>query len=116
MHWKSPFTPLNLMFACATIAAVLAVGCSAGKKGTKYSSQCIRINANGSAVFADEGTWLATLNGNDEWRWNRLFPTSQAILVCDADDGHELLKLKKSGQVFCQVFTEKGEDQLISLS
>ena len=115
IYWKTRFTTLNLMFACATISAVLAAGCSTGEKGAKYFSRCIRIDANGSAVFADDGTWLATLNGKDQW-WNRLFPTSEAILVCAADDGHELLKLKKPGQIFCQVFAVKGDDQLVSLS
>src|SRR6476469_4599108 len=50
MHWKNCSRIVRLIVACATIAAVLAVGCSTGGKGAKHSSQCIRINANGSAV------------------------------------------------------------------
>jgi hypothetical protein len=115
MRWKSPSTTVTLVFGCAAIAAALAVGCSVRENGGKQSSRCIRIHAHAAAVFADDGRWFATLS-NIGSTWGARLNASQTILVCDADDGHELLKLDKSGQVFFELFTVSGQDELISLS
>jgi hypothetical protein len=105
MRWKSPSTTVTVVFASVAIAAVLALGWTIGEMGGQWSSRCIRINAYGAAVFGDDGTWLATLsriNSSGE----HLLPTAQTILICDAEDGRELVKLEKNSVISFAKFSQ----------
>ena len=116
MHWKSRSTTresdVRLRDDCGRLSGRMQHWRKGGQIFlTMYQNRCSwfgRLRRRWDVV--------SHLERKRRQRWNRFLPTSEAILVCDANDGHELLKLKKSSQVFCQVFAVKGEDQLISLS
>lgn len=115
MRWKSPSNTVKLIFAYPTIAAVFVVGCGTREMGGERSSQCIRINAQGAAVFIDNGSYLTALNRMGSTQGPPL-GTSETVVICDADKGQERFTLQKPGQVFCAIFPVVGKEQLVSLS